>query len=182
MSRLKQYINEGYIFSDKTISFNLQEFESGKSNTLLIIGVSGSGKSMLGKHLSKKYGVSYYATDKFFKPAETDEEFQEMWDNFYNNFPTIIKSGKRKIIEGVSIIGYMFMKEPTSLVKEMWNYPVIILGKSALKGSIDLFISHRKIKFQRMIKNFKTWEGLLKKFKQRRLKNGEAEIYNVPKL
>ncbi len=39
-----QYIQEGYLFSDKTISIDLNKFESGESNKLIVMGLSGSVK------------------------------------------------------------------------------------------------------------------------------------------
>jgi len=44
-----QQIQEGYLFSDKTISVNLDDFESGKNNKLIVVGVLGSSKSTVGE-------------------------------------------------------------------------------------------------------------------------------------
>ena len=60
-----QHIQEGYLFSDKTISVNLNDFESGKKNKLIVVGVMGSGKTTIGEHLSKKYKVKWISVDSF---------------------------------------------------------------------------------------------------------------------
>jgi len=45
------------IISNKTISVNLDKFESNQSNNLLIIGLIGSGKTTLANYLAKKYNT-----------------------------------------------------------------------------------------------------------------------------
>lgn len=52
---LTEYIlQKGYILNDTTISCDLFKFESGESNVLLIAGLSGAGKTTLGRKLAKK--------------------------------------------------------------------------------------------------------------------------------
>jgi ATP-dependent protease Clp ATPase subunit len=57
------YIQEGYILSNKNISVNLKDFETGKKNKLLIVGTMGSGKTTLAEKLAKKYRVKFYCID-----------------------------------------------------------------------------------------------------------------------
>ena len=61
---LEEYLNqiqEGYLFSDKTISVNLKHFEQLGEHKLLIVGVLGSGKTSLGEYLAKKYKVDFFS-------------------------------------------------------------------------------------------------------------------------
>lgn len=107
------YLNEGYLFSNKTISVNLDQFKTGKKNKLLIIGVLGSGKTSLGQYLKKKYNVKHFFSDEY-------------------GLEKALKSPKRMIIETIEI---------TSLYKEKPEYrqlilsmPMIIIGISAMKA------------------------------------------------
>lgn len=54
---------EGFIINEKDLHVNFDEFESGKSNILLITGLSGSGKSTLAKNLSTKYKCEHFELD-----------------------------------------------------------------------------------------------------------------------
>lgn len=56
---------EGYVFSRKDTVYHLDDFENGKSNVLLITGLSRSGKSTLGSELALKYDAIWVAIDGF---------------------------------------------------------------------------------------------------------------------
>lgn len=58
-------INESYIINKDDIYFNMDKFESGKSNVILLTGLSGSGKSTLAKELCNKYKAKYIELDMF---------------------------------------------------------------------------------------------------------------------
>jgi hypothetical protein len=55
--------NENLIFNRTDIEFNLDKFESGESNILLVTGFSGSGKSTLAEELAAKYGCAHFQLD-----------------------------------------------------------------------------------------------------------------------
>jgi hypothetical protein len=57
------HFNENLIFNRTDIEFNLDKFESGESNILLVTGFSGSGKSTLAKELANKYGCVHFQLD-----------------------------------------------------------------------------------------------------------------------
>lgn len=56
-------INENMILNKKDLEINLDKFESGEKNVLLITGFSGSGKSTLAKSLASKYKCDNYELD-----------------------------------------------------------------------------------------------------------------------
>jgi GTPase SAR1 family protein len=94
------HIQEGYLINERTISIDLDKFESGESNKLLVVGLSGGGKSTLSKYLSKKYNCYHNELDDCCKSALTPEEYQDfiMLNSRTANNKTIriYKSKKRK--------------------------------------------------------------------------------------
>lgn len=128
-------INEGYIFSDRTVSIDLKKFESGESNILLITGISGSGKSTLGRKLAKEYNAKYIASDF---PCLTDNPHKKDPEGcFRNTYNRISKTKKTKyILEGVLVYyscldGWRPNLHP--FFNKIKNEPMIILGTSILK-------------------------------------------------
>jgi len=109
------YIQEGYIISDKTVSVNLDEFENGTKNKLLIVGVLGSGKTSLAEYIAKKYNVPLIsdASDIIIKS---------------------LKDSKRNIIEGSQIA--RLYKDNPSYRKFILNEPMIIIGMSAIRAGL----------------------------------------------
>lgn len=55
--------NMNMIINKKDLEVNLDKFESGEENILLITGLSGSGKSTLAEKISSKYKCTYYELD-----------------------------------------------------------------------------------------------------------------------
>lgn len=111
-------LQEGYVFSDKTISVNLDKFENGTNKKLLIVGVLGSGKSDLAEFLSKKYKVSV-------DPSS---------DQGYDLMIPALKNSKRMILEGAQL-ALMYKEEP-SIRKLIQNQSIILLGMSAIKAGL----------------------------------------------
>lgn len=56
-------LNENILFSNDDLYYNIDKFENGDSNVLLVTGLSGSGKSTIGKQLSNKYKAEYIELD-----------------------------------------------------------------------------------------------------------------------
>ena len=110
------YIQEGYILSDKTISVNLDQFESGKKKKLVIVGVPGSGKTTLGDYLAKKYKATLVS------------------DTSWQEFLKGLKGNKRTIIEGAGL-AVLYMKDPTWR-KLLIDKPMILIGMSAIKAGL----------------------------------------------
>lgn len=58
-------LKENLIFNKNDIEVNLDKFESGENNILLVTGFSGSGKSTLADKLAAKYGCIHFLLDWF---------------------------------------------------------------------------------------------------------------------
>lgn len=132
-----QLIIESYILDDKTISVDLDKFESGECNKLIISGLSGAGKTTLGKSLAEKYNC---------KVIDTDDIYHELLDKYPNNLNKVyyladqqllklLKDKSKYIISGVGIAAaYKHEPEITNLILKL---PFIFLGKSMLRSSWD---------------------------------------------
>ena len=60
---IKSTLKESITFSNNDLYYNIDKFENGNSNVLLVTGLSGSGKSTMGKQLSNKYKAEYIELD-----------------------------------------------------------------------------------------------------------------------
>jgi DNA polymerase III delta prime subunit len=140
---IRNLIFESYIINDKTISVDLDKFESGKLKKLLISGLSGSGKTTLGKILSKKYNCLLIDTDDInteISKKYPDDKFPSSirLPIFKDKFLQLLNNNEKMIITGIGI-SRIFEKFPDYnyiLLKQAF----IFLGKSALKGAWDAAI------------------------------------------
>ncbi len=205
-----QYIQEGYILSDKTIGVNLDKFESGESNKLLIIGACGSGKSTWAEFLSKnmtrmvdgKYPprlprVKWHSIDHMYyklvkkdmKAIQTDDR-HKFCEIVRKEVIKLIKNSERMIIEGVDFID-IYREQPQHR-KLILNQPMIVLGISALRAGIRAGIRNMKLENREGIMELywmtkinmrwlqKTLNLMRKDIKK--LPNAKIENYEVPKL
>lgn len=78
-------VTESLFMSNGVFDVNFEDFESGKSNIVLITGLSGSGKSTLGKKIADKYKAELIELDLFEQCYifETDEQLKEAGEVFY---------------------------------------------------------------------------------------------------
>ena len=58
----ESFIEEGFLKSDKDIYYNKDKFDSGEINLCFITGLSGSGKSTMGRNMSSK-NIEHYEMD-----------------------------------------------------------------------------------------------------------------------
>ena len=169
---ITMYLLEGYLISDKTISVNLSEFESGISKKLLIIGVPGSGKTSLGRYLAKKYNVQQFVSD---------DHWKKMKDALTNS--------KKAVIEGAGLANLYSVEE--SWRKMIINKPMIIMGLSAIKaglradvrdGMLPATVKDKKDVFYFMRKNTLYWEKLLGRLRKdiKKIPNAEIKEYKLP--
>ena len=196
------FIQERKLFSNKTISIDLDKFISGESNKLLIGGLSGAGKSTLCVHLSKKYKAECFMTDKCVLRMKNVDKFlgeknrslKIMKDIFREGYFDCVRPGmknnKRQVIEGGFLWeGYVLFPETRSYLNQ---FPVIIIGSSALKASFKVFKrSKEKHDFLHAVKkipmiydrNFKSLSKQIDLFRKERLKaGGEVKEFKIPKL
>jgi adenylate kinase family enzyme len=170
-------LKEGYLLSDKTISVNLSDFESGKSNKLLIVGLIASGKTTLGKSLSKKYRVPLYNTDD----CEEFASQKKGMDEFVNCIYGMVTNKQRSIVEGIGLVD-LFTE--FGYEKEIGKYPMIIIGRSVLSSSIKAFQRHYKAWLHQTKINLTMGQKRLDKVRQYRTAVLGADIkeYVIPKL
>ena len=169
-----QSIQEGYIFSEKTISVNLHLFETGTKNKLIITGVPGSGKTSLLHYLLKKYNVNDFVSD-------------DSWEKTLEG----LKSSKRTIVEGVVFL--ILYKEEVSWREMVLDTPMILTGMSAIKsgwradkrdGTVPGKVKDWKDTFHFMRINlsyFQSAANLLRKDLMK-LPDAKIEEYKVPKF
>ena len=179
-----QLINEGYVFSDKTISIDLDKFESGSMNKLFIVGLSGSGKTTLGIHLGKVYNAEYVDTDDIV--GESDQTRVAVLKKIIDN------PSKKYIIGGALIIKSYYRDYISSDI--LMTTPVLLLGKSTLKSTIDAFARNIKDKrknrgnidrsvLRKLKVNIKKLQPMINKFKEDRIKaGGDVQEFKVPRL
>ena len=133
-----QHLQEGYLLSDKTISVNLDQFESGESNILLIAGIPASGKTSLGKRLAKKYNATLFKTDDCLneKKGINNKIFKDVETCYRDSFKLAKKSNRRYILEGVLVYWSCIKlnnKELHPFFNQQKDIPIIILGTSVMK-------------------------------------------------
>ena len=167
------YIQEGYLLSDKTVSINLKDFESGKKKKLLIIGLCGSGKTSLGEYLAKKYKVQEFVSDKPWPKTKA-----------------ALLNNKKSIIESA---GFIWMVEENKWKKITLDNPMILIGMSAIKagiradrrdGTIPGVAKDKKEIYYFIRSNFKNFQGRYKKLRKEALKTPNADIkeFKIPKF
>jgi len=160
---IDQYLHalqEGYLFSDKTISCDLSKFESGESNILLVAGIPASGKTTLGKTLAKKYNATLFESDECIfqdgKKSGKRKTPDEVYDCYQDRFNQIVRSKKRYIIEGVLVYWACVNKSNTmdKLFDKTKKYPIIILGPSIIK---TLWQGWQREKGNEKLRDILTW-------------------------
>ena len=134
-----QYIQEGYLLSNKTINIGLSDFESGESNILLVAGIPASGKSTVGKKLAKKYKAIYFETDACLnnEKALNGKYIKDPDDCFRQSFRYAKKSKKRYVMEGVLVYWSCIKMDNKTLhpfFNEIKNTPIVILRTSFMKA------------------------------------------------
>lgn len=172
-TQLINKINESVFFNKNDLYWKFEDFESNKTNVLLITGLSGSGKSTLGNKLSKKYNAEYIELDalwdlhdkfeyhknkntifyKYLKYKKLLEKVKEseITDKFYDsivvNFIDYCISNSRDnkiIIEGIQI--YEVYKDKAR------KYPLIIKGTSVIKSFLQKSINREHWSYKEFLK------------------------------
>ena len=188
-------VNEGYIKSDEDIYYNKDKFDSGEINLCFITGLSGSGKSTMGRNMSSKNIEHYEIDDLILNDNFTMENFKEYGGLIYSFFKGPGKSFKliknddvhnNKVFENheeyEKEITSLFVKHAIAYAKShkntkfvcdgIWIFMFIkpnILENCAvyIKGTSSLKSGYRALK--RDVQNDKQYnpdEPKLKKFKR----------------
>lgn len=188
------YLQEGYIFSDKTISVDLHKFENKDPKKLLILGLTGSGKSSLGRYLAKKYKVNLCGLDLAWneflgKDGRVDPNVkgvskEEMHRIVWRKWKKMFESKDCHIVEGVNILD---LYTDPKLRSRLLSTPIIILGKSVLMSTIKGASKDKRmiVQFLRIAQtNLDHVEINVRKFRNARVKIPGAVVkpFEVPKL
>lgn len=173
---------ENVIFNKNDLCKDVDKFESGKSNVLLVTGFSGSGKSTLASQLASKYKAKHFELDvldfykqnlitedklKDFEPALYD--FIQAHKNDKSNLtyekyiPYVINWCKRQsdvkfIIEGLQLFEFFDDKKPQSYYRN----PIIIKGTSGLVSAIRASKRNRESNKEVGVKQLDDFGNLIK--------------------
>ncbi len=147
-----QIVSEALLYTSKDLTLNLSDFESGKVNSLFITGYLGSGKTITGQQLAKKYKATYIELDTY-REKETDklvekyggEEKAKDKDIYGMVFAALekkIKQGReRLVLEGIDVL---FIDRKLVLSKA-----VIIKGTGLAKATWRAWV--RNIKYKKYV-------------------------------
>jgi len=155
-----QFLIESYVLDEETTFYKFDEFKTGKIKKLLIIGLTGGGKSTLGNLYQKKYKTDLVNLDDF------DTYVDDGGRSYVENSKKAIfkEYSKPTIIEGIVALE-IFFHEP-NLRQNFKNMSIIIMGTSVLKSSIRSMKRHLKEK--PIIKHFLDNMTLEKELKEMR--------------
>lgn len=137
---------ENIIFSSKNIEYNLDNWINSKDGKLLITGYTGSGKSTLSNHLSKKYNVKLIELDNvkinknYVNKLKKEDKFDELTIYYQqtidSNITDLLYKKEKLIIEGIQIYLY------SNLIK-LKQHSIIIIGTSSLKSAIRAYFRNK---------------------------------------
>ena len=147
-------VQEGYILNDRSYEVDLDKFENGTSNILLIDGISGAGKTTLGEKLSKKYKCKIFNSDF---PCLTEQDKKDPIVCFKENYYKIKRSKQKYIIEGVLVhFSCLDGWKPklTPFFNEIKKDPIIIVGTSVLKSMYRYYKNSKDRTFFQFAKSF----------------------------
>lgn len=130
-------VNEGYIKSDEDIYYNKDKFDSGEINLCFITGLSGSGKSTMGRNMSSKNIEHYELDDVILNDNFTMENFKEYGGLIYSFFKGPGKSFK--LIKNDDAHNNKVFEDHEEYEKEITSLFV--------KHAIAYAKSHKNIKF-----------------------------------
>lgn len=130
-------VNEGYIKPDEDIYYNKDKFDSGEINLCFITGLSGSGKSTMGRNMSSKNIEHYELDDVILNDNFTMENFKEYGGLIYSFFKGPGKSFK--LIKNDDAHNNKVFEDHEEYEKEITSLFV--------KHAIAYAKSHKNIKF-----------------------------------
>ena len=149
ISSYLNYLYEGIVFDDKTISIDLYKFLNGSKKELYVIGLSGSGKSTLVKKFKNK---NIDSTDNCsFDFDRWHNGDKSVRDDMFQEY-IVCSSDKimntKGILEGIGI--FESYTKDNNVRKKILDSPCIIIGTSAFKSSFRAYMrqynSHKSIK------------------------------------
>ena len=132
-----------YFLSDGNKYYNFKKFKNDLNGKLFIVGLSGSGKTTIGKNLESKFNAKYYNLDdidrgyrkeiseRLSKPRYDKRVNDLVLEKMKNFIQDIMKESGRQILEGIHLTfqDNKFFKDKA----------VIIIGTSLLISTIRAY-------------------------------------------
>lgn len=127
---------EGIVISNKDTVYNLDKFISGEVPILFISGMSGSGKSYLGKKMAEEYNAEYMEMDMMnaklkkiygekFSRNRNPEFYVKTYIDLFKDL--VVNQNKRLVVEGVQICSFP--------IEFLSKFAIYILGTSYVKST-----------------------------------------------
>lgn len=129
-------LSEGIVISNKDTVYNLDKFISGEVPILFISGMSGSGKSYLGKKMAEEYNAEYIEMDMMnaklkkiygekFSRNRNPEFYVKTYIDLFKDL--VVNQNKRLVVEGVQICSFP--------IEFLSKFAIYILGTSYVKST-----------------------------------------------
>lgn len=201
-------LTENVIFNKDNTVYNIDKFESGKSNVLLVTGLSGSGKSTIAEEYARKYKAEWIELDIFEQcHGFTDQSLKEAGEVFYDylsSHKSLWEKLKSKSIKGKELgeeinkfVHYCFAwcrsrKDTKWIIEgvqiysfltadEVKGFPLIIMGTSMKNSILQRFKRNGdgKIEWGKELKN--EFPNLIQWYwgEEKYLKSFEKEVKHV---
>ncbi len=130
LQHAKQIIQESLIFDEPIITYNLDKFLKDKSS-IIVTGISGSGKTTFGKEISDKFSLKLFNEDEM-NIIEDPLTNKKSW--CYTVFHTI-KDSDKFVYEGIRLL---FLNRGCQALMDTFeknNTAIIVLGTSSFKSA-----------------------------------------------
>lgn len=179
---MREVVEESVIFNKDNFCYNVDKFESGESNVLLVTGLSGSGKSTIATKIAKEVHAEVIELDVFEHCyGFNDDNLKQAGEVFYeylSKHPSLWESLKKKEIHGKElekeigkfvhfVLSWCKTRKETKWVvegvqiysfltaDEVKRYPLIIMGTSAKNSVLQRFKrnGNGKIEWGKELKN-----------------------------
>ena len=201
-------VEENVIFNKDNTVYNIDKFESGKNNVLLVTGLSGSGKSTIAEEYTRKYKAEWIELDIFEQcHGFTDQSLKEAGEVFYDYLSShkpLWEKLKSKSIKGKELgeeinkfVHYCFAwcrdrKDKKWVIEgvqiysfltadEVKGFPLIIMGTSMKNSVLQRFKrnGNGKIEWGKELKN--EFPNLIQWYwgEEKYLKSFEKEVRHV---
>lgn len=154
------FFNEDYklntFFSGKDVYFNFDKWKSGEINKLLILGLSGSGKTSLAHKIADQYNCDVVHLDMFRGQVHySDQILKTEHKQIYEYFTHVWTHGNRMIIKNMPSdirnqefekMVYWLLERPEPLIiegmleniisdnEQLQQFPIIFKGTSVVKS------------------------------------------------
>ena len=169
-------IAESYVFNKKDLYIDFNKFESGKSNLLLITGLSGSGKSTIATSLSSKYKAEVIELDIFeHNGSYSDKNLNQAGDVFVEYFLNKRKDLRNPLNKVKMMNSEEFMNEFDKFFNFVINYCNKNKDKKFIIEGVQIYSNVDLSKIKRypiILINTSVKDSIIQRFKR----NGDGKV------